>query len=150
VKVICGFFAQASHIPKANWYSNEADKQLNQAAQLMSRKVNGENAHPLYKFLKEKQVGIFGNKIKWNFTKFLIDQNGYPLLLQMIIIVNFSFGKITTNSLVSYITSFRNSEISLAYCDVNFVNDQIKRYGPTTSPMVIKHDIESLIDGNKP
>jgi glutathione peroxidase len=39
--------------------------------------VNGKNAHPLYKFLrKEKKGGIFGNVIKWNFTKFLVDKEG--------------------------------------------------------------------------
>jgi len=38
--------------------------------------VNGENTHPLFKYLKEKKSSLFGNKIKWNFTKFLIDRNG--------------------------------------------------------------------------
>lgn len=39
--------------------------------------VNGDNAHPLYKFLKSEAPGIMGSeKIKWNFTKFLIDGNG--------------------------------------------------------------------------
>ncbi|MBN2757875.1 MAG: glutathione peroxidase [Bacteroidales bacterium] len=38
--------------------------------------VNGENAHPLYKYLKEEKKGAFGSNIKWNFTKFLIDKNG--------------------------------------------------------------------------
>jgi glutathione peroxidase len=41
--------------------------------------VNGENAHPLYKFLRKKLPGFFGNKIKWNFTKFLVDKNGKPV-----------------------------------------------------------------------
>ncbi|GAB1403345.1 glutathione peroxidase [Lentimicrobium sp.] len=41
--------------------------------------VNGENTHPIYKFLKTQLGGIFGNKIKWNFTKFLIDKNGKPV-----------------------------------------------------------------------
>jgi len=41
--------------------------------------VNGEKEHPLYTFLKEKQPGILGSKIKWNFTKFLIDKNGNPV-----------------------------------------------------------------------
>lgn len=42
-------------------------------------KVNGSSAHPLFKFLKSKQGGgIFGSKIKWNFTKFLINKNGVP------------------------------------------------------------------------
>ena len=38
--------------------------------------VNGENAHPLYKFLKNEKTGLIGKDIKWNFTKFLIDSNG--------------------------------------------------------------------------
>ncbi|MDD2257393.1 MAG: glutathione peroxidase [Bacteroidales bacterium] len=41
--------------------------------------VNGENAHPLYKYLKKEKSGIFGSGIKWNFTKFLIDGNGNPV-----------------------------------------------------------------------
>lgn len=38
--------------------------------------VNGENAHPLYKYLKNETKGILGDKIKWNFTKFLVDSEG--------------------------------------------------------------------------
>lgn len=39
--------------------------------------VNGENAHPLFRFLKQQVPGILGSKrIKWNFTKFLVDQKG--------------------------------------------------------------------------
>ena len=39
--------------------------------------VNGENAHPLYQFLKHEKSGILGtDSIKWNFTKFLVDRNG--------------------------------------------------------------------------
>jgi len=39
--------------------------------------VNGPNAHPLYRFLKKAKPGIFGTeRIKWNFTKFLIDRHG--------------------------------------------------------------------------
>ncbi len=41
--------------------------------------VNGENAHPLYKFLKKRLPGFLGSKIKWNFTKFLVDKNGKPV-----------------------------------------------------------------------
>jgi glutathione peroxidase len=40
--------------------------------------VNGDNAHPIYKYLKSELKGTFGNKIKWNFTKFLIDKDGTP------------------------------------------------------------------------
>ncbi|MBN2695627.1 glutathione peroxidase [bacterium] len=38
--------------------------------------VNGESAHPLYKFLKKEIGGVLGSSIKWNFTKFLINKNG--------------------------------------------------------------------------
>ena len=39
--------------------------------------VNGENAVPLYKYLKKEQSGFLGTEsIKWNFTKFLIDRKG--------------------------------------------------------------------------
>ncbi len=38
--------------------------------------VNGPKAHPLFKWLKNQKPGLFGRKIKWNFTKFLIDRNG--------------------------------------------------------------------------
>ncbi|KZV90548.1 glutathione peroxidase [Exidia glandulosa HHB12029] len=39
--------------------------------------VNGENAHELYKWLKHEKPGLLSiEAIKWNFEKFLIDQNG--------------------------------------------------------------------------
>lgn len=38
--------------------------------------VNGDEAAPIYKYLKEQTSGILGSAIKWNFTKFLVDQNG--------------------------------------------------------------------------
>jgi len=40
-------------------------------------KVNGDDAHPLYKHLKDEQGGVLGwDAIKWNFTKFLVDRSG--------------------------------------------------------------------------
>ena len=42
--------------------------------------VNGNEAHPLYNFLTEAMPGLLGlESIKWNFTKFLIDQKGRPI-----------------------------------------------------------------------
>jgi glutathione peroxidase len=42
--------------------------------------VNGDNAHPLYKWLKTEKAGVLGTEaIKWNFTKFLIDRTGRVL-----------------------------------------------------------------------
>ena len=38
--------------------------------------VNGSEAHPLYKWLKDEQGGLLGGAIKWNFTKFLIGRDG--------------------------------------------------------------------------
>ena len=41
--------------------------------------VNGTNAHPIYKYLKKELSGFLGSRIKWNFTKFLINADGKPL-----------------------------------------------------------------------
>ena len=38
--------------------------------------VNGENEDPLYTWLKKQKGGLLGSKIKWNFTKFLVDRSG--------------------------------------------------------------------------
>ena len=39
--------------------------------------VNGDDTHPLYKYLKTEAPGLLGSKsIKWNFTKFLVDKDG--------------------------------------------------------------------------
>jgi glutathione peroxidase len=38
--------------------------------------VNGIDAEPLFTFLKQEKGGILGDGIKWNFTKFLVDQSG--------------------------------------------------------------------------
>ena len=39
--------------------------------------VNGASAHPLFVFLQAEKKGMFGSKrIKWNFTKFLVDRQG--------------------------------------------------------------------------
>lgn len=41
--------------------------------------VNGDDAHPIFKYLKKELPGFFGGKVKWNFTKFLIDATGKPI-----------------------------------------------------------------------
>jgi glutathione peroxidase len=38
--------------------------------------VNGDSAHPLFKYLKNQKAGLLGPSIKWNFTKFLVDRSG--------------------------------------------------------------------------
>lgn len=38
--------------------------------------VNGPNTHPLYRHLKSQQSGLLGSRIKWNFTKFVVDREG--------------------------------------------------------------------------
>ncbi|KAJ6426603.1 hypothetical protein OIU84_022240 [Salix udensis] len=38
--------------------------------------VNGKNSAPIYKFLKSSKGGVFGDSIKWNFSKFLVDKDG--------------------------------------------------------------------------
>ena len=41
--------------------------------------VNGSAAHPVFRYLKHELPGILGDRIKWNFTKFLIGHDGKPL-----------------------------------------------------------------------
>jgi len=42
--------------------------------------VNGKDADPLFAFLRRKTGGLFGNSIKWNFTKFLVSRDGETIL----------------------------------------------------------------------
>jgi glutathione peroxidase len=38
--------------------------------------VNGDDAHPLFEWLRGQKGGLLGSKIKWNFTKFLVGRDG--------------------------------------------------------------------------
>ena len=38
--------------------------------------VNGDGAHPLYQWLRDQKGGLLGDKIKWNFTKYLVGKDG--------------------------------------------------------------------------
>ncbi|CAA6662131.1 unnamed protein product [Spirodela intermedia] len=39
-------------------------------------RVNGPETAPVYRFLKASKTGFMGSRIKWNFTKFLVDKDG--------------------------------------------------------------------------
>ncbi|MGG5259624.1 glutathione peroxidase [Phycicoccus avicenniae] len=42
--------------------------------------VNGDDAHPLFRWLRSEAKGALGSeKIKWNFTKFLVGRDGTPI-----------------------------------------------------------------------
>lgn len=41
--------------------------------------VNGPDSHPIFSYLRTELPGWLGNKVKWNFTKFLIDKDGKPV-----------------------------------------------------------------------
>jgi glutathione peroxidase len=41
--------------------------------------VNGNHTHPVFEYLKSKLSGLLGKRVKWNFTKFLLDRNGQPI-----------------------------------------------------------------------
>lgn len=42
--------------------------------------VNGDDTHPIYSYLKEKQRAPLGFKgVRWNFEKFIIDREGQPV-----------------------------------------------------------------------
>lgn len=38
--------------------------------------VNGDNTHPVFEYLKKNAPGLLGERIQWNFTKFLVDGQG--------------------------------------------------------------------------
>lgn len=59
--------------------------------------VNGNNAHPLFNYLKCELGGCLNDSIKWNFTKFLIDRNGKP-------VIRFA-PTVTPNKIENYISS---------------------------------------------
>ena len=41
--------------------------------------VNGDEAHPLFQWLRQEKGGLLGSAIKWNFTKFLVGRDGRVL-----------------------------------------------------------------------
>lgn len=41
--------------------------------------VNGDNAHPLFRYLRAEAPGLLGDAIKWNFTKFLVNRHGHVI-----------------------------------------------------------------------
>lgn len=57
---------------------NFCEQKFNISFPLMAKvDVNGDNADPLFKFLKSEKTGILGSQtIKWNFTKFLVSPTG--------------------------------------------------------------------------
>ena len=38
--------------------------------------VNGAGAHPVYQWLRQQKSGVLGDRVKWNFTKFLVGRDG--------------------------------------------------------------------------
>jgi glutathione peroxidase len=51
--------------------------QYNVTFQTFSKvEVNGGKEEPLFTYLKTQKAGVMGRKIKWNFTKFLVDRSG--------------------------------------------------------------------------
>ena len=38
--------------------------------------VNGKEAHPIFKYLRSQTKGLLGDRVKWNFTKFLVSRDG--------------------------------------------------------------------------
>ncbi|KAL5981513.1 putative phospholipid hydroperoxide glutathione peroxidase [Asimina triloba] len=77
--------------------------------------VDGSNAAPLYKFLKSSKGGIFGDRIKWNFSKFLVDKDGHvvhryaPTTSPLSIEVARQF--LLTLALISYTTGWSNQPV---------------------------------------
>lgn len=72
----CNQFLKQSPLPESE-IKQFCELKYHTTFRLMAKvDVNGPNAEPLYKFLKEMQRGVFVRAIKWNFTKFLISRTG--------------------------------------------------------------------------
>ena len=69
----CYFQEPACEIDIKNFVQNKFKFEPDLYAKI---NVNGDNADPLYKFLKKEQGGTLVDAIKWNFTKFLVDKEG--------------------------------------------------------------------------
>jgi len=73
----CNQFGGQEPWPEAE--IKEFTKKYNVEFEMFSKvNVNGDDAHPLFKYLKSRLDGTLGNSIKWNFSKFLVDKNGQP------------------------------------------------------------------------
>jgi len=75
----CNQFAQQE--PETNETIEESCKiNFGVTFQLTEKiEVNGEHTHPIFEFLKTHLKGFLGKKIRWNFTKFIVDRNGKPI-----------------------------------------------------------------------
>jgi len=63
--------------------------------------VNGDKSDPLWMFLRTEKTGLLGDAIKWNFTKFLCDRDGIPVMRYGPQSNPLSFEKDITNLLTS-------------------------------------------------
>jgi len=67
----------ASTEPKTSKAYYEALSKMGLSFPLFAKTpVKGAKAHPLFKWLKNRKRGLFGNEIRSDFTKFLIDRDG--------------------------------------------------------------------------
>lgn len=100
--------------------------------------MNGENAAPIYKLLKSSKGGFFGEGIKWNFTKFLVDKDGNvvdryapttsPLSIEVIQVSSihsmrhlrnmFNLRTMTYKSILMFEYASLCRRISRSYCDI--------------------------------
>ncbi|XP_058214085.1 probable glutathione peroxidase 2 isoform X1 [Rhododendron vialii] len=80
-----GFEILAFPCNQFGWQEPGTNKEIQETACTMFKaefpifekiEVNGENAAPIFKFLKSEKGGLFGDDIKWNFTKFLVNKEG--------------------------------------------------------------------------
>jgi glutathione peroxidase len=75
--------------------------------------VNGKDTAPVYKYLKAQKSGSLGSRrIKWNFTKFLVDEKGHviqryspttqPFAIEVLFIIHQLFNELKNKILVIY------------------------------------------------
>ncbi len=72
----CGQFAN-QELASSSEISEFCQLNYGISFQMMAKiDVNGDNAHPIYQWLKTQKGGLLTDNIKWNFTKFLLNKEG--------------------------------------------------------------------------
>uniref|UniRef100_A0A182MI10 Glutathione peroxidase n=1 Tax=Anopheles culicifacies TaxID=139723 RepID=A0A182MI10_9DIPT len=117
--------------------------------------VNGDGAHPLYKYLKHKQGGTLGDSIKWNFAKFLVNKDGQPVDRYAPTTSPNSIIKVNgdeADPLYKYLKHKQGGILgdsikwNFSKFLVNKDGQPVDRYAPTTSPKSIVKDIDKLLE----
>ena len=88
--------------------------------------VNGENTNEVFKFIKPKAKGLLGERVNWNFSKFLVSKVRQPSSRRS------RHSRTTLRPVLTLHELLQNGEV-------------LHRYAPTTKPDALAKDIEKAL-----